>query len=54
MFKMNFNNYNTNIRQVAPRPVQPVRMTATSLNSPMIGRVYNAKAGCGSCGKKIA
>lgn len=25
-----------------------------SLNAPMIGRVYNAKPGCSSCGKKVA
>ena len=26
----------------------------TPLNSPMISRIYAAKAGCGSCGKKVA
>jgi len=25
----------------------------SSLNSPMIGRVYKAKPGCSACGKKV-
>lgn len=60
-FKMSFNNfgarapamYNSlaNNLSVAPR-AQPGKHVG--LNAPMIGRVYNAKAGCSACGKKVA
>ena len=31
----------------APKPIKN-----TPLNSAMIGRIHNAKSGCGSCGRK--
>jgi len=41
--------YNPAPKQVntAPKPVQK----ATTLSSPMVSRIFNVKAGCGSCGK---
>jgi hypothetical protein len=63
-FKMNFNNYGSfsqsaYYNNIAP-PVAniPLRSVAApkqqALNAPMIGRVYKAKPGCSSCGKKVA
>jgi hypothetical protein len=62
-FKISFNN-NASFRPVQyqhvtaanlapiPRSVAPPKNT--SLNAPMIDRVYKAKPGCSSCGKKVA
>ncbi len=30
----------------------PVSAAPTSLNAPIISRIFNAKPGCGSCGRK--
>ena len=54
--KMNISNlnyaysrsmYNPNSNQVniAPKP------KSSSLNSPMVSRIFNVRPGCGSCGK---
>jgi hypothetical protein len=62
-FKLNFNNngsfsqpnyYNNVAPQLANTPKVPVINKHQALNSPMIGRVYKAKPGCSSCGKKVA
>lgn len=43
-----------NITQ-SPPPQMNNRTPASSLlNAPMIQRVYRAKAGCSSCGKRVA
>jgi hypothetical protein len=39
-------SYSANIASV-PKTNQP-----TPLNTAMIGRIHNAKSGCGSCGRK--
>jgi hypothetical protein len=65
-FKMSFNN-NGLVRQfpqnnissnISSSPSNSLSLTSNnvnrSLHSPMIGRIYNAKPGCSSCGKKIA
>ena len=62
-FKLNFNNngsysqsnYYNNVAPIlanTPKIVVPNKNQA--LNAPMIGRVYKAKPGCSSCGKKVA
>jgi hypothetical protein len=64
-FKMSFNstgylppkNYSNLGANIATQPVdtQPVvKSRHVALNSPMIDRVYKAKAGCSACGKKVA
>ena len=49
------NNFSSNI---ASSPLKSVGLMSnnvkSALNAPMIGRVYNAKPGCSSCGKKVA
>ena len=55
----NYSNLGANIatQPVATQPVatQPVvKPRHVALNSPMIDRVYKAKAGCSACGKKVA
>ena len=63
---MSFNN-NGLVRQapqnniasyISSSPLKSVGLMSNSvksaLNAPMIGRVYNAKPGCSSCGKKVA
>lgn len=59
-FKMSFNNsgllppkYYSNLgANISSAP--PSIPRSASLNSPMIDRVYKAKAGCSACGKKVA
>ena len=59
-FKMSFNstgylppkNYSNLGANIATQPVVKPRHVA--LNTPMIDRVYKAKAGCSACGKKVA
>jgi len=59
-FKMSFNNsgllppknYSNLGGNISIDP--PSIPKQTSLNSPMIDRVYKAKAGCSACGKKVA
>jgi|APCry1669189534_1035231.scaffolds.fasta_scaffold183290_1 hypothetical protein len=46
-----YNNLAANI-SVAPR--KNLQAKNNALNAPMINRVYNAKPGCSSCGKKVA
>ncbi len=43
-----------NISNLAATPVRatPVRAAPTALNAPIISRIFNAKPGCGSCGRK--
>jgi len=58
-FKMSFNNLGVSNPQNLATPVVSVpkpiaNPRAQSLNSPMIGRVYKARPGCSSCGKKVA
>ena len=64
-FKMSFNstgylppkNYSNLGTNIATQPVatQPlIKPRHVALNSPMIDRVYKAKAGCSACGKKVA
>jgi hypothetical protein len=63
-FKLNFNNngsfsqnyyYNNNVAPpMANIPKLAVPQKHQALNAPMIGRVYKAKPGCSSCGKKVA
>ena len=38
--------YSANLASI-PKTIQP-----TPLNTSMIGRIHNAKAGCGPCGRK--
>lgn len=49
------NNFSSNI---SSSPLNSVGLMSNnvnrSLHSPMIGRIYNAKPGCSSCGKKVA
>ena len=53
LFKMNFNNsnqmYGTNNKRTTNS--QPVKKVGMDLNTTMIGRIKNAPAGCGACGK---
>lgn len=59
-FKISFNNsglsspkYYGNLgANISSAP--PSVPTQSTLNSPMIDRVYKAKAGCSACGKKVA
>jgi hypothetical protein len=62
-FKLNFNNngsfsqtqyYNSVAPSVTNTPKIVVANKSQALNAPMIGRVYKAKPGCSSCGKKVA
>ena len=65
-FKMSFNNnglvshpsQNHIASYISSSPLKSISLTSNSvksaLNAPMIGRVYNAKPGCSSCGKKVA
>lgn len=39
-----------NTSSLSPASVAPTNRV-TSLNSPIIGRIHNVKAGCGSCGR---
>ena len=54
---MSISNINTNtnmnyqIQKQTQIQKQSHQQLNKSLNSPMIGRVYNVKPGCGSCGK---
>jgi len=52
LFKMNFNNSNQmyGIRNKNTNS-QPVKKVGMDLNTTMIGRIKNAPAGCGACGK---
>ena len=45
----NYSNLGANI---ATQPL--IKHRHVALNSPMIDRVYKAKAGCSACGKKVA
>lgn len=48
-------NYNNNMKSnLGAVSRQPMPAKNLSLNSPMIERVYKAKAGCSACGKKVA
>ena len=49
--KSYYNNLATNISSI---PIKPSAPKSSALNAPMINRVYNAKPGCSSCGKKVA
>ncbi len=42
-----FASYSANLASI-PKTTQ----NAPALNTSMIGRIHNAKSGCGSCGKK--
>jgi hypothetical protein len=42
-----FASYSANLASV-PKTIK----TAPALNTSMIGRIHNAKSGCGSCGRK--
>ena len=59
-FKMIFNNYGAlppkNYGNLGANISSPPRQLPRpiALNSPMIDRVYKAKPGCSSCGKKVA
>jgi hypothetical protein len=63
-FKMNFKNFgpsglqkpNIQYNNLAniPSNVRVAPPRNQSLNSPMVGRIYAAKPGCSSCGKKVA
>jgi hypothetical protein len=60
-FKMSFNNsgilpptVNNNLGTTISRTSIPAIPKPTSLNTPMIERVYKAKSGCSACGKKVA
>jgi hypothetical protein len=62
-FKLNFNNNNSYSQSNYYNNVAPLLANAPkilvsnknqALHAPMIGRVYNAKPGCSSCGKKVA
>jgi biotin carboxyl carrier protein len=35
-------------------PVARANRRANRLNSPMVGRIHNARPGCSACGKKVA
>lgn len=49
--KSYYNNLEANISSV---PIKSLAPKSTALNTPMIDRVYKAKPGCSSCGKKVA
>ena len=53
LFKMNFNNSNQmyGTRNKRTTNSQPVKKVGMDLNTTMIGRIKNAPAGCGACGK---
>ena len=58
---MSFNNsgilpptVNNNLGATISRTSIPAIPKPTSLNTPMIERVYKAKSGCSACGKKVA
>ncbi len=61
-FKMSFNNsravpqsyYNNLAANISSVPIQSSAPKSGALNTPMIDRVYKAKPGCSSCGKKVA
>jgi hypothetical protein len=61
-FKMIFNNhgalppknYGNLGANISAPPRQLPRPRPVALNAPMIDRVYKAKPGCSSCGKKVA
>lgn len=63
-FKMTFNNsiyvpkqFNSlggSLASISSRPAVSSAPKNVSLNAPMIERIYNAKPGCGACGKKVA
>ena len=40
-----------NLSSVSPAAPKAVPKASTALNSSIIGRIHNAKAGCGSCGR---
>jgi len=50
--RLNFNSSKPSITGVSVPSVnkQPVRRLRMDLHTPMIGRIANAPAGCGSCG----
>ena len=49
------NNFSNNFMSANRASVEKIAAPKnTPLNSPMISRIYAAKAGCGSCGKKVA
>lgn len=52
LFKMNFNNssqmYGVRSKNSNSQPVKKIGM---DLNTTMLGRIKNAPAGCGACGK---
>lgn len=43
--------YNNVIKQTANAAPAPAPKKQSSLISPMVTRIYNARPGCGSCGK---
>jgi hypothetical protein len=63
-FKMDLSNSNNRIvamsmsQQLPYAPTNPIlkpsSKMSSSLNSPMIERVYKARPGCSACGKKVA
>jgi len=40
-----------NLASVSPLATKAAPKASTALNSSIIGRIHNAKAGCGSCGR---
>ena len=44
----NLSSLNANQVNIAPKPIV---QKSSSLNSPMVSRIFNVKPGCGSCGK---
>lgn len=40
-----------NLSSVSPAAPKVAPKASTALNSSIIGRIHNAKAGCGSCGR---
>jgi hypothetical protein len=40
-----------NLASVSPAAPKAAPKASTALNSSIIGRIHNAKAGCGSCGR---
>ena len=55
LFKMNFNNanqmYGTRSNNNTSTSKNPVKKVGMDLNTTMLGRIKNAPAGCGACGK---
>jgi hypothetical protein len=43
-----------NITQSPPPQLNTTTPSSSLLNAPMIQRVYRAKSGCSSCGKRVA